>query len=235
MKSSKGWIEDEFPDLKKLRTSLIPPFFQGGYNAYNTCTTLIISHQTPDWLQIKPVIAELQESQAFSASFAPELTSIGGHHVAKGTGALVSVNKGAVFRMILNKVIEKRQIQHQGSTPIVFVFGDSTMDLTMLVPTMEIKAYGPVNEDAIKKRDLRFIAADVGAENLSDISWWEKSIIPTGARLSRKKCCGEYVEQALKEPKVIVSDGWGVASLIEGVVDQLENRFGESQHEIQAY
>ena len=235
-KTIKGWSESDFQDLDALNRALKPLFsILGGYTLFKNCLVIADPIFFAKWSGVKEKVFEAQQSPSFSASFAPEMQVSGGNTVVKGLGSLVSVNKGSTFRLILNKVIEKRQAEQQGSTPIVFVFGDSLLDMTMLVPTLEIKGFGPVNEDAITNRDTRFRQAGVQTGNLIDINWWEKSIIPFGAMLSNSKCCGEYIKQALSDPRVVVSDKWGVASLIKSMVEQLEKRFGAPQNEMTAY
>lgn len=227
------WTEDDRDELEKMKPHLQKHFANIGYTHYHSSLKFSSSNRTPAWSAVQQDVTHFHEVWPNSpVAFVPSMNFSGSQYVNNGRASLASVNKGSTFRLVLEKIIDRRRAQSKSTQAMVFIFGDTALDLSMLRPDLEIEAFELIGSAATNLRDVRFQTQGVMPLHLSDLSWWELSIVPTKSELGRGKCCGTYVDRVLSHPKITKSTGWGLTSLIEKVVGYLKHRIPEPLDEI---
>ena len=224
----QAWKTKDKPHLcrfiKKMSEDrdLIASFYKG-HSAARVLTKKIFNLS-----YVENMLKQLQdEISDFQVTLTPLLYDEDRDSFKRGEGSLASVNKGAAFRLLLDYIVKQRNQGQDGitATPLVFVFGDSGADMSMLRPDLEISAMGSISQPALHIRNQRYINAGVDPD---DASWWQQSVYPSGSLLDRQ-LCGATVSAALKHPKVTRASGWGVASFLKTVISSLRQHFANEQ------
>ena len=224
----KSWTDQDHKNLQTLKRSIqIDTDYTVEY--YKGNSAIFIKPKRPSiaksWTSLARTLSSLQVSiPDFQVTLTPVLRSDNHKYIYRGVGSLVSVNKGATFRLLLNRMIEKRRQNGMTTRPLVFVFGDSEPDMSMLRPDLEIQAMGSVSQVAIMKRNSRYASAGI---DVNDVSWWQQSVYPSNSLLGRG-LCGKTVHQALQHHKVLATRGWGITPFLEVAVSSLKQRFAKA-------
>ena len=224
-----GWVKTDRPDMEKFKPYMEEYFNKISYTRYNNCLKFKSDFPRPRWSVVKESVEGFHRNcPECSVAFVPRMFFAGSTGVDTGIASLASVNKGSTFRIVIEKLIEKRRALGKSSKAMVFVFGDSSLDLSMIRPDLEIEAFELIGTSAIALRDTRFQELVVLPLNPLDLSWWELSIVPEKSDLGRGKCCGPYVDSVMNHRKIEKSKGWGVASLIRKTVEHIKENPPES-------
>ena len=220
--SIRSWLEEDSGSLQTISTELSRQRIRSIISVSGT--SLDIPRQDPliDWQRLNQFFRNFGSD--LNTTFAPalRLRPVMSTVLKRCHGALVSVNKGTASRVAMEKVIVG-PLEKKPDQVMVYTSGDELADLPMLVPTLESAAHGEVTDQAIAVRDHRLQQLGVPPLNGDAVDkWWAKSMIPEEAVFGNPYCCGDYVQQTLRNPKVTYTRGWGIMQYVEVITSHLE-------------
>ncbi|WP_062268128.1 hypothetical protein [Endozoicomonas arenosclerae] len=133
----------------------------------------------------------------------------------------VTANKGSTLLMVLNML--SGELVKEGKKPsLLFAFGDSLMDMTMLRPDLLIFAIADASEIAEQLRSARF--SELGYQpQLSALGvFWVCSVVAHNELILEGQ--NPRVEGSLDHPRVLYGEGLGLLSLLQKTLDKLKDQ-----------
>ena len=162
-------------------------------------------------------------------AFVPVLAEFQTSRIQTGYALSASVNKGTIFRIVLEWIIDSHHARGNEDIPLLFVLGSTIIDLPILRPDLEIMAVDDLSEDVLEQREARLHEV-VTTKTPDDIrEMWQLSVLDHNSLMNGQHPFSPYTMRMLEHDKIVRAKDWGLYYMLLAIKEKVQDILDASE------